>query len=91
LAAFEELNYHSHAKEQIRPCELLRGKMYVLYNGDVVLCCMDWRRQVVMGNVGEDSLEHIWKGPRYRRYREMHMKNRAAELPLCGVCSYVRR
>jgi radical SAM protein with 4Fe4S-binding SPASM domain len=38
----------------------------IVSNGDVVLCCMDWRREVVLGNVNEHSLQAIWSSPRRR-------------------------
>jgi MoaA/NifB/PqqE/SkfB family radical SAM enzyme len=36
----------------------------IVSNGDVVLCCMDWRREVVMGNIGQQSLHAIWSSER---------------------------
>ncbi len=45
--------------------------IHILYNGDVVLCCMDWRRQVILGNVGNESIYDIWNGPGYRQIRGM--------------------
>jgi MoaA/NifB/PqqE/SkfB family radical SAM enzyme len=38
----------------------------VLYTGDVVLCCMDWRQEQVLGNIKEQSLASIWRGDRRR-------------------------
>ena len=86
---YEELNYRPLHVEPVHACDLLYHKMYVLYNGDVVLCCMDWRRQVVMGNVGEQSLRDIWHGEKYRHYRRLHEEGRSKELDLCSTCSYI--
>jgi radical SAM protein with 4Fe4S-binding SPASM domain len=86
---FEELNYRPMHNEPVRLCDLLFHKMYVLYNGDVVLCCMDWRRNVVMGNVKQQSLRNIWHGEKYTHYRRMHEEGRSRELDLCATCSYV--
>jgi len=44
--------------------------LHILYNGDVVLCCMDWRRETVLGNVKNSSIEEIWNGERYKNFRE---------------------
>ncbi|MCB9480102.1 MAG: radical SAM protein, partial [Deltaproteobacteria bacterium] len=36
---------------------------HVLYNGDVLPCCMDWRRKAVFGNVERDGgLLNVWRG-----------------------------
>jgi radical SAM protein with 4Fe4S-binding SPASM domain len=42
----------------------------IVSNGDVVLCCMDWRREVVMGNVNRQSLAQIWHSAERRRVME---------------------
>ncbi len=86
---FDELNYRAHAAQPARLCELLYRKMYIGYNGDVLLCCMDWRRRVVLGNVRERSLREIWLGDRYQHYRQLHEEGRVNELELCSTCSYV--
>ncbi len=52
---------------RIKGCRSIwRNEMiHILYHGEVVLCCMDWRREMVMGNVRENSLKDIWNSPRY--------------------------
>ncbi len=45
--------------------------IHILFNGDVVLCCMDWRREVVLGNVRERTIEEIWNGSRYDEIRKI--------------------
>jgi len=42
----------------------------IAFNGDVVLCCMDWRRQEVLGNVREQRIEEVWQSPAYWRVRD---------------------
>jgi radical SAM protein with 4Fe4S-binding SPASM domain len=86
---FDELNYRAHTAQPARLCELLYRKMYIGYNGDVLLCCMDWRRRVVLGNVRKQSLREIWLGDRYQHYRQLHEEGRVNELELCSTCSYV--
>ena len=45
-------------------------KMNISWNGDVVLCCMDWRRAEVLGNVREQTIEEVWNSPAYWRVRD---------------------
>jgi radical SAM protein with 4Fe4S-binding SPASM domain len=86
---FDELNYKPVNPKPVRICELLYHKMYIGYNGDVLLCCMDWRRRIVLGNANEQSLREIWQGEKYEHYRRFHEEGRFAELDLCNTCSYV--
>lgn len=86
---FDELNYKPVNPRPVRICELLYHKMYIGYNGDVLLCCMDWRRRVVLGNTSQQSLREIWQGEKYEHYRRLHEEGRFDELELCSTCSYV--
>lgn len=88
VESYEELRYTPQGAQPVRTCELPFYKMYILASGDVVLCCMDWRRQVVLGNVGRQSLREIWNGEAYRRIRRLHIEGRDGEIGLCKQCSY---
>ncbi len=42
----------------------------IKFNGDVLLCCMDFRREVILGNVREKSLYEVWNGRLYNEIRD---------------------
>lgn len=86
---FAELNYRRVSSHPVRICDLLYHKMYVGYNGDVLLCCMDWRRRIVLGNLRQQSIREVWQGEMYQHYRRLHEEGRSKELALCANCSYV--
>lgn len=44
-------------------CCRVHGWLHFLYNGDLILCCMDYHRETVFGNIREESLDQILKGP----------------------------
>lgn len=67
-------------------CPALYSFMGILWNGDLITCCMDWRRARVLGNAHEDSLQNLWHGAPYRHLREMSDSGRLNELPLCREC-----
>jgi len=50
--------------------ERLDKWLHILWNGDVILCCQDWKRQHVLGNVTKRTLLEIHDGPHYRNVRE---------------------
>ena len=70
----------------VRVCELCLHKMYIGYNGDVLLCCMDWRRRVVLGNVRNQTLREVWHGEKYREYRRRQARNSVAGPRSCADC-----
>ena len=85
---YAELNYMPRACQPVRVCEIPYHKMYVLYNGDVVLCCMDWRRSVVLGNLHKQTIREVWDSDGYRHTRRMLEEGRSGEMKLCNTCSY---
>ncbi len=77
------------ARAPLRPyttCARLFKQAYVLFNGDMVLCCADWSRKQVLGNVTKDGLGAVWNGPIAREIRGRYLDGRTAELALCGSC-----
>ena len=70
-------------------CPSLYGFMGILWNGDLITCCMDWTRARVMGNAREDSLYALWHNPRYRGMRQLSDEGRLDEEPLAGTAATI--
>jgi radical SAM superfamily enzyme YgiQ (UPF0313 family) len=58
---------------------------HVLFDGSVVPCCMDYRRQAVWGNVRDAGLLAVWQGATRREFLE-RMDGRA--LPPNDLCAH---
>jgi MoaA/NifB/PqqE/SkfB family radical SAM enzyme len=56
--------------------------MYVLWNGDVTICCHDINAEGIVGNVRDCSLMDIWRGDRLRAIRKGILRG-----DLVGLCS----
>jgi radical SAM protein with 4Fe4S-binding SPASM domain len=62
---------------------------YVSYRGDAMPCCMvGTPDRVNFGNMLQDGVEAIWKGPAYHRFREQLADDEPA--PICRSCSLYR-
>jgi radical SAM protein with 4Fe4S-binding SPASM domain len=83
---FDELNIVKEYSPQ-KVCSRIFTQMYILYNGDVVLCCDDWRRQVILGNVERESIVEVWRGKQYNEIRKKHLEGKFGELILCKECT----
>ena len=69
-------------------CQRPSQQMYVNYRGEAILCCNDWRSEVIMGDTAQATLAEIWVNDKYQRYRHsLQQKNRA--MPLCDTCDYM--
>jgi GT2 family glycosyltransferase/MoaA/NifB/PqqE/SkfB family radical SAM enzyme len=58
---------------------------HVLSNGDVVAC--EVLDQIPLGNLVEQSIDEIWHGASYQRFRERY---RRGEIPECRTCPWKR-
>lgn len=66
-----------------RDCDLFLKQAYVLYNGDMILCCHDWKRTVVLGNVSEQSIEEIWNS---KKFTDIIYEYQAGTFDNCKIC-----
>ena len=66
-------------------CPFPMSSCTVLWNGDVVLCCIDFNGDNVLGNVHEKPLGEIWKSRRYAEYRRKVFQR---ELKMCQTCDF---
>ncbi|MFQ5678361.1 MAG: radical SAM/SPASM domain-containing protein [Gemmatimonadota bacterium] len=66
-------------------CTIPFWRAWILWNGDMVLCCVDWERAHVFGNVHDRSIREIWNSEGYRQYRERMRRNDFAGT-LCEHC-----
>ena len=74
---------------QKKVCPFPFYTMVINANGDVTTCCVDWNKQTRVGNVKEESVGDIWRGPAFREFRRMHLEHRRHENASCRNCTYL--
>lgn len=71
------------------PCYAPLADVVVRADGNVVLCCLDWGKSVVFGNVNEEGLDEIIrKGQMHAVYDRLSKGDRF--LPICQACDQTR-
>ncbi|MDO6684605.1 MULTISPECIES: radical SAM/SPASM domain-containing protein [unclassified Agarivorans] len=73
---------------QKRICDRPFYKLYILFNGDVILCSSDWNRKHIIGNVGISSINEIWHSTDANKYREAMKEHNYNIAEICEQCSY---
>lgn len=81
---------HAFGEEEVREawagyCFGMRDHFGILYNGDVVLCCIDYDGQTVMGNLHKQSLLQVLGSDELREVVEGFKKFRVTH-PYCRQC-----
>lgn len=89
---FEEMNEWSSHLSPMRgkprtACSDLWYKIAIHWNGDVRLCCFDWKLDdSSLGNVTLSSIEDIWNSEKIMQIRSAHQLKRFDAVPLCSKC-----
>ncbi len=72
-----------------RICDRPFFKIYILFNGDVILCSSDWKREVIIGNVLNTSIFDVWHSQCQDEIRQIILRRNLRELKLCCNCDYI--
>ncbi len=67
-------------------CPDLWQRLVVTYDGDVLMCCGDYKGSVVLGNVNREGIEDIWSGDKLNKIRNLHIEGRSHEVGACRNC-----
>ncbi len=68
------------------PCVVPFTRLVVTYDGSIRFCPDDWRKETVIGRIGDQTLAEIWRSQTMRDLRESHLNHRF-EHPTCTRCT----
>ncbi len=68
-------------------CYDLFYHMNILFNGDVILCCDDWNRATIVGNIRDKSIKEVWNSPPMNEARRLILKKKYDQISSCRNCS----
>jgi radical SAM protein with 4Fe4S-binding SPASM domain len=73
-------------KRLFKNCTRLFKNAMITFDGDMVLCCVDYYRKVVLGNVKKNSIAEVWNSPRATEIRRKFLAGDLSDNPLCASC-----
>jgi radical SAM protein with 4Fe4S-binding SPASM domain len=56
---------------------------------NVSVCCVDWAKETVVGNLKEKTLKEIWGGEELRKFQALHLNGKRSEIKACKNCTYI--
>ena len=68
-----------------QPCHYPFYKVLIDYNGDVLMCSNDWKKEKIMGNLNDESFIDIWSNEKFLNLRKKLMRGDRNHNP-CNVC-----
>ena len=84
-----QLDMSKLAHEQMRSYRFCRRPfhtMVITWEGVAVLCCVDYKRDVKVGNLFEETVYSIWNGTRMTQLRHEYLANDFTNLKICETC-----
>lgn len=69
-------------------CTQIFKSMMINANGDVVPCCVDFKRINNIGNINFQHLRDIWNSQKLNELRKLHLNAKGGTISPCKDCSY---
>ena len=70
-----------------RPCYIPFYKMFIDWNGRILVCNNDWGRASNLGNIQDKSIKEIWLGSEFMSYRKELLEGNRAQCQPCNRCN----
>ena len=84
----------SFTPKHTRPVTCAKNPRYnqgvLLPNGEVLICCMDYEKKHVIGNLFTQSYDDVWNGPAMKRIKELNAMDTWHNETLCKSCTDAR-
>jgi MoaA/NifB/PqqE/SkfB family radical SAM enzyme len=84
--ALLETEYFSRKKEV---CPFPFYTLVIHADLRVSVCCVDWSKKAVVGDLKTQSLLDIWNGDALRAFQDLHVQRRRAEIAACASCTFL--
>ena len=85
-------NYGGHIQESYvkntrrYPCYHPWLAPAIHWNGDFTICCTDYERKTLLGNIKEKTIHEMWTGEKIKNYRKLHLQGKYSQISPCSNC-----
>ena len=55
----------------------------------VSICCVDWEKKTLIGDLKKEKLIDIWNGEKLREIQLLHIRKQKDKIDVCKNCSYL--
>ena len=79
---------YGQKKKEVMVCPFPFYSCLICPDGDVTVCCSDWERKNVIGNVKGTSFGSIWNGDKMNSFLLAMLEGKRNKMSLCSACLY---
>lgn len=83
----EQVGPYGQKMEYKKVCPLIFTRMVINSDGVVVACCVDWKRNYIIGDISRENAYDIWNGERLQALQLRHLRGEREEIALCRGCN----
>lgn len=92
---FEELNkkmeigktgMHGQEIKNVQVCPFPFYSLIINSDGEVTVCCADWKRKLIVGDLKRESLKEIWEGNVLREFWIAMLNGKKNDFEMCRKC-----
>lgn len=88
-SVYEKYGIDSKKFPILKQCAKPFTELSINADGNVSLCCEDWSRKNILGNVLNDKLIDIWSSDKIEKYRYLLYKKRRDLIEVCKKCDQI--
>jgi len=77
-----------HYRRKKKTCPYPFYSLVIHSDLKVSICCVDWEKKTLIGDLKKESLIDIWNGEKLRDIQLKHIKKQKHEVPGCKSCTY---
>lgn len=85
LTIGENKKYHEGYKSKF-VCQQPFTRLSIIEDGTVSPCCVDYKLEIVVGNIKEQSLKEIWESDKMKDFRGIHKSGNFYKVSPCKNC-----
>jgi len=71
-------------------CPYIFYIMVINSDGTVSACVQDWSHELIVGDVRNESVRHVWHASKLKELQILHLKKKRCDNRICAVCPVLR-
>ena len=84
----QQIGGHGQALRETKVCPFPLYSLSVAPDGSAVVCCSDWQRKLVIGDLTKQSLLEVWNGEPLRTFWIDMLSGNRNKYEMCAQCEY---
>ena len=84
----QQIGVHGQALREIKVCPFPLYSLVITPDGIATVCCSDWKRKLVIGDLNRQSLKEVWDGDVLKKFWIDMLSGNRARYEMCAACTY---